>query len=301
MVREGPVGCQATGHTPNISSPHQTPALRHRASTGQLNQVAYPGTPVSTVQTLYPQWNQSPNISPYWHPALMATQYQNYNQEMAPPAFPVPLTVPSTPTPSRSGGSAPKKYTKRLNIEQKLSIVFDAIDKDAHWSFSKFLYYTFRVKDSDGKKLHRTKQHATTVSHFLAGRDKYFISHILASWMQTPDGRPQSSADDENMYSPSTPFLDIGPARPAITSFAVQLVGKKLTQEHTVAVRPSSGLHAPVTAKSADKSLGWDDVGLTTVADVTEVLKKHQPLIWHYLIQLTTSKARQQNSEVTAR
>ena len=103
------------------------------------------------------------------------------------------------------------------------------------------------------------------------------------------------------MYSPSTPFLDIGPAWPAITSFAVQLVGKKLTQECTVAVRPSSGLHASATAKSADKSLSWDDIGLTTVADLTGVLKKHQPLTWHYLIQLTTPKARKRNGRVVAR
>jgi len=78
-------------------------------------------------------------------------------------------------------------------------------------------------------------------------------------------------------------------------------VEKKLIQECTVAVRPSSGLHASVTAKSADQTLSWDDVGLTTVADVTDVLKKHQPLIWHYLIQLTTPKARKQKGMVIAR
>jgi len=208
----------------------------------------------------------------------MAAQYLNYNQVMPPPASWVPLATPSTPTPSRSGSAAPKPYTKKLKIEQKLAVVFNAIDKDAHWTFSEFMYYAFRVKNLDGTRLRRTKQHATIISRFLAGRDKYCVSQILASWMQTPDGRPRSSEDLKNMYSPSTPFLDIGPARPTITSFAVQLVEKKLIQERTVAVRPSSGLYALATAKSADQTLSWDDVGLTTVADVTEVLKKHQPL-----------------------
>src|SRR5882762_5193787 len=55
-------------YTGNISSPHQTPPLRHRASTGQLNQVAYPGTPIPMTQTPYAQWNQSPNTYAYWHP-----------------------------------------------------------------------------------------------------------------------------------------------------------------------------------------------------------------------------------------
>lgn len=102
------------------------------------------------------------------------------------------------------------------------------------------------------------------------------------------------------MYSTITPFLDIGPAQPAIT-FAVQLVEKKLVQECTVAVRPSSGLHASLTAKSVDKSLSWDNVGLTAVADVTNVLKEHQPLMWHYLVQLTTQKAWKWNGMVMTR
>jgi hypothetical protein len=97
------------------------------------------------------------------------------------------------------------------------------------------------------------------------------------------------------MYSPSTPFIDIRPARPAITSFAAQLVQKKLTQERMVA-GPSNGLYTSTSAKSAEKGVGWDDIGLTMVADVTEVLKKHQPLIWHYLMELTTPKAQKQQA-----
>ena len=109
--------------------------------------------------------------------------------------------------------------------------------------------------------------------------------------MQTPDGWPQSPTDFKNMYSPLTAFLDIRPAQPALTSFAVQLIQKKLTQEHDAAVKPSSSLHASVTTKSADKNISWDDIRLTTVANVTEVLKTHQPLTWHYLIQPTTPKS----------
>jgi len=100
------------------------------------------------------------------------------------------------------------------------------------------------------------------------------------------------------VYSPSTPFIDIRPAWPAITSFAVQLVQKKLTQERMVAVRLSNGLYASTSAKSVEKGVSWDDIGLTTVADVTEVLKKHQPLTWHYLIELTAPKARKRRGQV---
>jgi hypothetical protein len=113
--------------------------------------------------------------------------------------------------------------------------------------------------------------------------------------MQTLDGRLQSPTDFKNMYSPLTAFLNIRPTQPTLTSFAVQLIQKKLTQKRNAAVKPSSGLHTSVTTKSADKSISWDDIGLTTVADVTEVLKIHQPLTWHYPIQLTTPKSQKEN------
>ena len=186
----------------NISSPHQMPTLRHRASTGQLNNMMCPATPISTPQATHSQWNQTPNISPYWPSTPVSAQYPNYNQVMPPPGSSAPHAAPSTPTPSATRSSAPKPYVKRLKIHQKLAIVFRAIDKDAHWTFSEFLYYAFRVKSSDAQKLCRSKQHATIVSRFLQGRDKYTISQILASWMQTPDGRPQSPTDFKNMYSP---------------------------------------------------------------------------------------------------
>jgi hypothetical protein len=286
-----------TGYPEHFSSPHQLPTLCHRASTGQLNSVAYPATPLTGTQTQYPQWNQSPNIS-YWQGSPAPMHYQNYYPPMPPPPG---HTLQLTPTPFRSRTVAPKPYTKRLKVNQKLDVVFNAIDKEAHWTFSEFLYYAFQVKSQDGKKLRRTRRHAAIVSRFLAGRDKYCVSHILGSWIQTPDGRPQSPEDLKNMYSPSTPFIDIRPARPAITSFAVQLVQKKLTQERMVAVRPSNGLYASTSAKSPEKGVSWDDIGLTTVADVTEVLKKHQPLTWHYLMELTTPKARKRRGQVIAR
>src|ERR1700729_2141578 len=137
----------------NISSPHQPPVLRHRSSTGQLNQMAYPATPISTMQNLYSQWSQSPNISPYWQPAPAPT-YHHY-QGMPPPTFPASHPTLPTPTPSDSATAGLKPYVWRLTVDKKLAIVFKAIDKDVNWTFSEFLYYAFRMqtKNSDTKKL----------------------------------------------------------------------------------------------------------------------------------------------------
>ena len=130
----------------NISSPHQMSTLHHRASTGPLNNMMYPATPISTPQAPHSQWNQTPNISPYWPSTPVPAQYPNYNQVIPPPGSSASHTAPSTPTPSETHSSAPKPYVKRLKIHQKLAIVFQEIDKDAHWTFSKFLYYALDRK-----------------------------------------------------------------------------------------------------------------------------------------------------------
>ena len=72
----------------NISSPHQTPALCHRASTGQsIHPVLMP---ISPAHSPYPQWNQTPNTSPYWPSTPVSAQYPNYNQVMPPPGSSAP-------------------------------------------------------------------------------------------------------------------------------------------------------------------------------------------------------------------
>ena len=224
-----------------FSPPAQTP-LRQRASTGQLNEFLPPSAP------LHPQasssWSQAPNTTPHLH-SHQWSQNESQYQTMLPPVF--------TPTPSGFGSS--RTFSHKLSIDKKLNIMFAAITKDAHWTLSEFLYFAFQVKGTKGKKISRSSRHATMVSQFLRGQTRYKVADILAAWTQSPDGRPQSSEDGENMYSLSTLFLDIKPARPAITSFAVQLIEKKLTQERNIAVRPSSGLHASAKTSSPDKIL----------------------------------------------
>jgi len=89
------------------------------------------------------------------------------------------------------------------------------------------------------------------------------------------------------MYSVTTPYMDIKPVRGCLTSFAVQIVERHLIWEATNATRPSSGLHAIVSHKSSMKRAEWVDVGAMTVPEVAGILKKHQPLTWHYFTKIT--------------
>src|SRR5882762_2653138 len=282
-------------HMRQFNPPAQTPPLQQRASTGQLSEFLYPSAPLHPPQASS-SWSQAPNTTPHSHSHQWSQNASQY-QTMPPPVF-----TAGTPTPSGSGSTTKSRtFSHKLSVDKKLNIVFSAITKDAHWTLSEFLYFTFQVKGTKGKKISRSSCHATMVSQFLRGQTRYKVADILAAWTQSPDGRPQSSEDGENMYSPSTPFLDIKPARPAITSFAVQLIEKKLTQERNMAVRPSSGLHASAKTNSPDKILSWEDVGLMTVADITDILKEHQPLTWHYLLKLTTPKPRKRNGVIVVR
>ena len=103
------------------------------------------------------------------------------------------------------------------------------------------------------------------------------------------------------MYSPSIPFTDIYPTCPAITSFAVQVVEKRLLYERQQASKPSSGLHAVTSAQSGDKAVTWDAIGSGTVAEITASLQTCQPLTFHYLSQLATPKPRKRNGIVVQR
>ncbi|EGO02456.1 hypothetical protein SERLA73DRAFT_119706 [Serpula lacrymans var. lacrymans S7.3] len=62
------------------------------------------------------------------------------------------------------------------------------------------------------------------------------------------------------MYSPETPYLEIKPARPALTSFAVQIVDKQLRKEQQKVLQPETGLAT------------------------------HQPLLWHYILSLSSPR-----------
>ena len=82
------------------------------------------------------------------------------------------------------------------------------------------------------------------------------------------------------MYSTSTPFAEIKPVRPALTSFAVQKVKEKVVQEAKEAVLPSSRLHA-TTSDCSTRKANWVDIGATTIPEVANVLKAKQPIAWH--------------------
>ena len=72
-----------------------------------------------------------------------------------------------------------KKQKSLLSIDQKL-IVYNAINKEASWSFSKFILYFIWDKDEHGKPVHHKQSDALTVQCFLAGNNCFSPADILA-------------------------------------------------------------------------------------------------------------------------
>jgi len=188
-----------------------------------------------------------------------------------------------------------RKYAKRRTTDDKLRDIFNEIHR-ADWALSDFLYLVFRHKDADGKEIKHN--HGNAVQRFLTGGCIYTPGHIINSWFHSPYGREK---DTSLMFSVTTPYTEISSVRSCLTSFAVQVVEQRLVQEATNAVKPSSGLHAVVSRKTAERKAEWVDIGTTTVPKVAEILKKHQPLTWHYLTKIAARKPRVRDGAVLVR
>ena len=211
----------------------------------------------------------------------------------APPKKRLHTALQSTPGPGAP--TTPRQYTPRQTKRDKLNSLFDALDA-AHWTLGEFLYYTFRTKDEHGVNIHRTVQHSKYSQHFLQGTSKHTPATILDAWFRSPDGRiSEGSPDLDLMYSIDTPYTEIKPVRAALTSFAAQLIEKKLVTEAKDAVKVGSGLHASSKRKIGLDTVQWSDVGSATVSQVADVIQKHQPLTWNYMMHIAMPESRGQH------
>ncbi|KAJ3002595.1 hypothetical protein NUW54_g5764 [Trametes sanguinea] len=222
-----------------------------------------------------------------------------YSAQPYPPHSPESIT-PSTPlTPRRNkrgqpnentprgstadpegGDGSPKKKRRYYTIADKLSIVFDAIYDHAGWKFSDFLWHAFQY----GRETHRDHSHAGAIEKFLKGRANYTPANIIELWLKHPDGCITST---EPLYALTPAYTEIRPVRQALTAFAAQMVQQRVIEEAEDAVNPENGLHSSRRkVRSAGQAgqekqrLVWADIGGTTIAEVSDVIRRHQPLTW---------------------
>ncbi|KAJ6602367.1 hypothetical protein B0H10DRAFT_1958115 [Mycena sp. CBHHK59/15] len=179
--------------------------------------------------------------------------------------------------------SAPRQ--KPRSEPEKIQIILDTI-KAQGWSLGEFLYNIFRLT---GRDANRPQTHAQMVATFLGGRGMFKPSAILSCWMTSSDGVLLADSPHlANMYSMDTPYMDIGPIRPALTSFALQTVGKYFARRAEDAVNGKSGLHASVKNKDTTKALTWVQFSADTISDVCNIIDHHLSAAWYLMDKIAT-------------
>ena len=245
-----------------------------------------PSTPVLTpynfTTTPYalnsPQLSQGQMVTP-------CPQIRNKQKKENQPLSDVLPSLTNSEEPKRKK----KSYRPRRTTADKLAIIFNAI-RDVNWTLGEFLYHTFQTKEKSGLDIKRTTQHAMYATHFLQGETSYSVGMILECWYLSSDGHVHDGlAEDVSMYSTTSDYTSIKPARAALTAFAAQIIEKKLIQEAKKAVQPQSGLHA-TSKKAGAHKVEWADVGASTASHVESIIKCYQPLTWRLLNRIAGEK-----------
>ncbi|KIM63152.1 hypothetical protein SCLCIDRAFT_15631 [Scleroderma citrinum Foug A] len=197
-------------------------------------------------------------------------------------------------TPTQPSPSSPLKRKQPAASDENLCIIFDAL-KSVNWTLGDFFYYLFRLEDQNGQPIHHSQQHGSYIHQLLNGTSGSGIGYILDTWMQNTDGVAGPGADGgELLYNTAEHYRQIRSARPALTSFVAQVVMNKLVREAEDVIHPSSSLHT-----SHGSQLCWADLSSMTIALVTDIIKKHQPLTWKYVTTICERPPRKWNG-VTA-
>ncbi|KAJ7613612.1 hypothetical protein DFH06DRAFT_1014822 [Mycena polygramma] len=165
-----------------------------------------------------------------------------------------------------------------------MHVILDTIQAQG-WSLGQFLYNVFR---STGRDANRSQRHAQMASAFLGGRGKFTPSSLLNCWMKSPDG--VLSADSPHlaqMFSTETPYTEIGPIRPALTSFALQTVGTFFARRAEDAIKASK--------------LTWAKFGADTISTVGDILDHHLSAAWYLMDKIAMRKPRTREGVVVQR
>jgi hypothetical protein len=287
-----------------ISNQHPSPAISPTASRSSLPTFSSSGLSVSS---------RSSGSSPHDSSTLLLDSVMPYSSFGSPftdiltdSINRVPLSpskrkmlserLSALPTPSTEFDEPDPKRIKINHLDlptsDKLDKVFDLF-RDLGWRTDTFLHHFF-VKDDENPRSYR---HSVFLGHFLNGKGQYFLADILSAWWASGDGDEFS----ETMFSVTTPYTEMKSVRPALSSFAAQIVEARLLQEACAAVHESSGLHASVTSKTQDGLVEWADLGASLMPTAQAALQMYQPLTFHYMCRIAEPKCRKRKGEIKMR
>jgi hypothetical protein len=274
----------------HTAGPSSTPGQPAPTPTGSYVFYGYP----------YPYPPQTP--VPGHHPPQTPVPAHLSNTSTTLPLHfpPQPLSSQKPRSQATASGFSGDTLVSDPNL-RKLENILQAI-ADEKWTFGVFLYYFFRVKDSSSQNVKgRSRRHSAMLSKFLEGAGAHTPSSIVKEWYQNPIGCPHPEhAEHQKMFSVAEPFETIKYARPALTSFAAQLVEAHLLTSADKMVSPEGGLHTShleVHTSFHDSDSEMENSEDQTIMSTTQnLLQNGFPLLWHYCTSVASPKRRQRLS-----
>lgn len=130
----------------------------------------------------------------------------------------------------------------------KLEEILHYITYNLRWNLGKFLYLLF----TDGGPADSPSRVAA-VSKFLSGETDHQPIQIVQLMFNSQHGKPKSTHREcEQMFSVSTPASEIHYARPAIATWALELVTGQLEKEVKKLLRRETGLRVRATSSHVE-------------------------------------------------
>ena len=202
-----------------------------------------------------------------------------------------PVSSPQHQEDNEGLGANKKRQWKTVQdkVEELIKLI-----QSFNWTLGDMLHFTFGITDSNGQAFDPSPTHYHMVSRFLQGRTKFTVGQILQTWLSSKYGLPAKSHPEHFMaYSVHISYLDIKHARPALTSFAAQIVMRKLDQEGRKIVKKESGLHTFTSRRNKDgpdiSSESQQNLGPQIFSEISSLFEKEMPLAWNLLMNLAVS------------
>ncbi|KAJ7044739.1 hypothetical protein C8F04DRAFT_941959 [Mycena alexandri] len=196
----------------------------------------------------------------------------------------------STPANANAPSTQPRLKSKRRNVWEKADGILLTIGKEFD-SFAHFLEVMFYNR-IPGVPDPRTTRHVRAVTAFLGGETNVTMATIINLLYNHPQSRPSRDSPDFSLhFSPpdiSSP-RDINCARPALSTWALQIVGPELrrqtwelTQNDASDPTDTTQLRASTNGRAKSIRLAtWDTLGRVSIPRIASIYKRHARGLWY--------------------
>lgn len=176
----------------------------------------------------------------------------------------------------------------------------DALIKLIHsfdWTLGEMLHIIFGTKDPlKDESFTPSLTHVQMLSKFLKGQTRVSIGSVLDLFMSSKYGIPPTHDHERDLFfSLSTNYHAIHYARPAITSFAAQLVEAELIKAASRTVRKDGGLHTFTSARGANTIEASVNQGAESFSIASRIFRDKMPLAWDLFFSMA-NPSQQENS-----